>query len=138
MTVLDMEKGEKASKAPEAKKQKVNVTPEIRKMWIMIRQAWNTSPEAFTGTMTMLSSRQADSLYDVVKLALFKSSYAEILHEHPELRELVKGDNDRLCMHDVYEVLSSRLGRTEPFPPYIQLQMRLKGGIGRSNPKLSS
>ena len=54
-----------------------------------------------------MDNKQANALYDVVKFALFKDSYAQIVREHPEMRPLVQTDDDRLCMCDVYEALSN-------------------------------
>lgn len=122
----DAEKTPK-SPSPSVNSGKVAITPTLRKNWIRIRAAWNTSPEAFTGTLSLMDPKQANELYDLVKLALFKGSHVEILHEHPEMREFVKSDDDRLCMHDVYEALSRRLQRKEPFPEYAALKQKIMG-----------
>ena len=110
---------------------KAVITPDVRKNWLRIRAAWNLGEEAFTGTLSLMDNKKANALYDVVKFALFKDSYAEVVRAHPEMRPLVQTDDDRLCMCDVYEALSNRLDRREPFPPYVAMKMRLKGGSGR-------
>ncbi len=110
---------------------KAVITPDVRKNWLRIRSAWNLGEEAFTGTLSLMDNKQANALYDVVKFALFKDSYAQIVREHPEMRPLVQTDDDRLCMCDVYEALSNRLDRREPFPSYVAMKMKLKGGSGR-------
>jgi len=110
---------------------KAVITPDVRKNWMRIRSAWNLGEEAFTGTLSLMDNKKANALYDVVRFSLFKNSYADIVREHPEMKELVKNDDDRLCMHDVYEALSNRLDRREPFPSFIAMKMKLKGATGR-------
>ncbi len=110
---------------------KAVITPDVRKNWLRIRAAWNLGEDAFTGTLSMMDDKKANALYDVVKFSLFKDSYADIIREHPEMKPLVQTDDDRLCMHDVYEALSNRLDRREPFPPLVAMKMRLKGGSGK-------
>ncbi len=102
--------------AKPAEKAKVTVTPKLMRLWLTIRKTYNLSHAAFSNTLSLLSEEEANMLYDLVKHALYKGSVAEILREHPELKPIVKTDDDRLCMHDIYEHLSWRLGRKEPMP----------------------
>jgi hypothetical protein len=129
--LADDKKGKNQSKKEGISMAKVSgkaiITPDIRKNWIRVRQAWNSSVEAFTGTLSMLNNAQANALYDVVKLSLFQGSHAEILRNHPEMRELIKSDDDRFCMHDIYDALSRRLDRREPFPSYVAMKQRMMG-----------
>lgn len=127
----------KTSKDAPAAPSKIAITPELRRMWFTLRNAWNMSLPAFANTLSSLSVKQANQLYDVVKVALFRSSYAEILHEHPELKPLIFSDDDRLFMHDIYENLSYRLDRREPEPQDLKLARGMKGRIGRGMPDLS-
>lgn len=120
----DTGKKVEAAKKGEAK---AIITPELRRDWLRVRAAWNSSPEAFTGVLSMIGDKSANKLYDVIKLALFKGSHVEILRAHPEMKELVKTDDDRLCMHDTYEALSRRLGRKEPYPSYVAMRQRVMG-----------
>jgi hypothetical protein len=121
---------------PEAPK-KIEITPELRRIWFRARNAWNMSLDAFSNALTLLTDKQAGQLYDVVRHSLFKDSYVEILREHPELHELVRNDEDRLFMHDVYEKLSWRLGKSEPLPKDVETAMKMKGGIGRAATRTS-
>lgn len=114
----------------------VEITPEIRRLWVRIRQAWVVSYNAFNHAVAVLDRRQANLMYDVVKHSLFKNSHAEILREHPELKELIHTDDDRLCMHDVYERLSYYLDRYEKPPPDRRVLRGMKGNIGREVPDL--
>lgn len=127
-------KAKKKAPEKEAKPKKLVITPEIRRIWLKVRHAWNWSYDAFSNTVSYLKQDEAEKLYDVVRLSLFKDSYAEMLHEHPELREIVKSDDDRLCMHDIYQILSWRLGKREEFPADKKIYMRMKGKIGREIP----
>ena len=121
---------EPAKKGPE----KVVITNEIRRAWLRLRKAWGWSFEAFSNTLGLLNTKEANMLYDIVKHSLFKGSYVEIIREHPELREIVKTDEDRLCMHDIYEILSWKLGRKEELPPDRKISRAMKGRIGREVP----
>ena len=116
----------------ERKETKITITPEIRRIWLNARKAWNISLDAFSNSLSLLSEKQANALYEIVKVSLYKGSYAEILRGHPELRTLVMSDEDRLFMHDVYENLSWKLGRKEPEPQDLKLFRNMKGRIGRS------
>ena len=132
MAAADKKKGEGK------KSEKVVVTPELRRIWITARKAWVTSYDSFHYTLSALSTKQADSLYDIVRVSLYRGSFVEILREHPELREMLKSDDDRICMHDIYESLSWRLGRKEEPPQDVKLKMGIKGRIGRMAPDLSA
>ena len=111
--------------------EKIIITPQIRRNWLQIRSAWNISHAAFSNTLSSLSTINANLLYNIVKLSLFKGSYVDILREHSELKEIIKTDDDRLCMHDIYEVLSWRLNKTEKPPADVKLSAAVKSGIGR-------
>lgn len=125
-------------KPKEVKKpEKIVITPSVKRSWLKIRRAWVLSHEAFTSTISYLSNKEANELYDVIKHSLFKNSYADMLREHPELREIVRSDDDRLCMHDIYEILSWRLGRREELPKSVQTKMKMQGRIGRNVPSYS-
>lgn len=117
-------------------KAKIKITPEIRRLWVKIRHAWVVSYYAFNHAIDMLDKRQANLMYDVVKHSLFKNSHAEILREYPELKVLIHTDDDRLCMHDIYERLSYRLNRYEKPPFYKRALRGMKGRIGRNLPDL--
>lgn len=82
--------------------------------------------------MDQVDRKQSEMLYDVVKHSLYKESYVEILHELPELRELVKSDEDRFFMHDIYAILSRRLGKSEPPPKTERGALAFRGRIGRA------
>ena len=120
-------------KAPpeEEKPKKIEVTSGLRRIWFRVRNAWNMSFDAFSNALTLLTDKEAEQLYEVVRHALFKGSYVEIIREHPELRELVKSDDDRIFMYDVYEKLSWRLGKSEKYPKDIAVRIKMKGRIGR-------
>jgi hypothetical protein len=122
---------------PEEKKteKKKLITPEIRKIWFPIRKAWSISVPAFSNAISSLNDKQAGILYDIVKLALYKS-YWEILRQYPGMKEIMFSDDDRLCMYQIYENLSWRLGKKEPEPKDVKLIEGLKGGIGRQTPHI--
>lgn len=110
---------------------KIAVTVELRRIWYRVRKAWDISLDAFGNTLTLLSDKEAEQLYELVRHSLFKGSYVEIIREHPELREIVRSDDDRICMHDIYEALSWRLGKSEALPKDVAVTMKMKGRIGR-------
>ncbi|MFH1785185.1 MAG: hypothetical protein ABH842_02035 [Candidatus Micrarchaeota archaeon] len=109
----------------------LKISPEVKKLWVRIKSAWNTNEVKFRNTLSYLTNEQANSIYDVVRLSLFKNSYVNVLRDHPELKDLLKNDNDRLCMYNVYSNLSVRLNRREDPPNDVKLAMNLKGNIGR-------
>ena len=117
-------------KAPD----KIKVTNELRKNWLMLKKAWLMNLSAFSNQLSLVPDKQAEQLYDVVRHSVYKDSYVDILREHPELKELVKNDDDRFFMHDMYESLSWRLGKREKPPKERQVYERMKGGIGREAP----
>jgi len=103
----------------------------------MIRKAWVTSFQSFTYELSRLSPEQSEAMYDMVKKALYKESFAQIVQQHPELRPFVHSDEDRVCMIEIYEVLSYKLGKSEK-PPADRLASRgMKGRIGRGMPDFS-
>jgi len=128
----------KEKKKEGKKPEKTVITPELRRIWLRVRSAWNISLEAFSNTLSLLNDKQAAMLYNLVKKGLFKDFYSEILREHPELRDIVKSDDDRLCMIDIYQELSWRLDKSEPLPPDVKVTQGMKGRIGRDVPDLSS
>ncbi|MBD3210364.1 hypothetical protein GF318_03210 [Candidatus Micrarchaeota archaeon] len=125
----------KSEKSPKKHKpEKIEISNRAKRIWLKVRKTWDMSLPAFTNTLSLLSEEEAEILYGIVKHSLYKDSYVEMLREHPELREIVKTDNDRLCMHDTYEVLSFRLNKFEDFPDFRKTQIKMKGGIGREAP----
>ena len=53
----------------------------------------------------------------------------------PELKQFLKNDEDRLCMMDVYDILSYKLRRHEPTPKTEKGALAMKGDrIGRDAP----
>lgn len=109
-----------------------SISPEAKKLWAKVKSAWIFRPSAFSHSLALLSVKESTMLYDIVKLALFKKSFAEVVHEHPELRELVKSENDRVCMYAVYEVVSWKLGRNEKPPGDMRLAVNTKSRVGRT------
>lgn len=122
--------------AEKNKEDKIVITPEVRKIWIRVRAAWGRSYDAFTGTMSLLDKKQSEALYDLVKHSLFMANYAVIVQKHHELKEFVKGEDDRLCMHDIYEVVSWKLGKSVQVPKDVTFTQGMKGSIGRSAPNM--
>jgi hypothetical protein len=120
---------------PEEKKPPKNalITLEIRRMWFPIRRAWSMNTTAFSNSVSQVGDKQAEKLYDIVKLALYRS-YGEILQKYPELKAIIFSEDDRLCMYQIYEILSWRLGKKEPEPNDVRLVEKLRGGIGRASP----
>lgn len=131
-------KGKPEDRKAEKTPAKIVITPELRKIWFRIRNAWNLNLTAFANSISSLTQMQSEALYDIVKVSLYKGSYAEILREHPELKVLILSDEDRLLMHDIYENLSWKLGRKEPEPADVRLARRMKSRIGRQMPDFSS
>jgi len=113
------------SSAPK-KSDKVNVTPALRRMWIRLRKSYNMSYAAFSNALSALNDEQANQVYDFVITALFKDNVAQILSKHPELKGLIRTDDDRVCMHDIYENLSWRLGRREEMPKEKSMIVRFR------------
>lgn len=116
---------------------KIVLTPELRRIWLNVRNAWNMNLTAFSNSVSALDQKQAEALYELVRVSLFKGSHAEILRNHPELRPILRSDEDRLCMHDIYEKLSWKLGKKEPEPPELSLARKMKSRIGRGVADLS-
>ncbi|VVC02452.1 Uncharacterised protein [Candidatus Bilamarchaeum dharawalense] len=108
------------------------ISPEVKKLWIKIRSAWSFRQAAFSNTLTLLSPKESNLLYDVVKLTLFKNSIGAIIKEHPELREILKNDEDRACMYAIYDTLSWKLNRREDPPKDMKLEVNTKSRIGRT------
>lgn len=116
---------------------KIVITPEVRRTWLNLRRAWALSGTAFRNTLSLLTRKQLEMLYELVRPALFKGSYVEILREHPELKEILKTDSDRTCMYAIYENVSWKLGRSEKPPKEIAIRMAMVPKIGRSAPDLA-
>ncbi len=107
----------KPAAKPAMKKQgPLVVTPKLRRIWLKVRRTYNISLSAFSNALSSLSDEDANMLYELVRLSLFKANPAQIIQAHPKMREFVHNDDDRTCMHDIYEHLSWRLRRTEPMP----------------------
>jgi hypothetical protein len=105
---------------------------EVRAAWLRVRAAWGRGTDVFTSTMSMLSKKEMEQLYDVVRHSVYKDSYVQILREKPELKEFLKGDEDRMCMHDIYAILAFRMGKSEPPPKTEKAALAMKAGIGRN------
>jgi hypothetical protein len=125
----------KQEKKPEKEAPAV-ITPEIRRIWITIRRMWNLGFAPFSKSISALNDKQSGALYDVIRLSLYNDSYVEVLRKHPELKPLLLSDEDRLCMYDIYGVLSWRLNRREEPPKDRRLLLDFKGSIGRNTPSL--
>lgn len=111
------------------------VPNEVRPVWLRVRAAWGKGTDVFVSTMSTLSQKQNEQLYDVVRHAIYKDNYVQVLREKPELKEFLKGDEDRMCMMDIYQILSYRLRRSEPPPKTEKAAFAMKGGrIGRAAP----
>lgn len=108
------------------------LSPEAKKVWIKVKSAWVFRQSAFSHSLALLSVKESTILYDIVKLALFKKSFAEIIHLHPELGEILKSEDDRACMYAVYGVVSWKLGRKEEPPGDMRLAVNTKSRIGRT------
>ncbi len=115
------------------KKEKLVITNDTRRLWLKLRKAWNMELNVFSHTVMSLNDSDTKTVYDLVKRALFKDSYAEIVHEYPEMREFLRTDDDRMCMIDIYELVSWKLNQSEPLPPEKRLLQGMKGKIGRES-----
>lgn len=118
-------------KAPAEKK--IAITASLRKNWLLLKAAWLMNQGAFSSRLSLVPDKEADELYEVARHSLYKDSYVRILREHPELKELVKTDDDRLFMYNLYDILSWRLGKSEPPPKEQRPAARIKGSIGRES-----
>jgi hypothetical protein len=107
---------------------------DVRVLWLRVRAGWGRGREVFDNTMSQFSQKQSQQLYDVVRHAIYKDNYVQVLREKPELKEFLKSDEDRLCMMDAYAILSYKLGRSEPPPKTEKAILGMKGRIGRSAP----
>ncbi|MDD5340602.1 MAG: hypothetical protein PHV13_05135 [Candidatus ainarchaeum sp.] len=105
---------------------------EARAAWLRVRAAWGRGSDVFSSTMSMLSQKENEQLYDIVRHAIYKDNYVQVLREKPELKGFLKGDEDRLCMMDIYQVLSYRLRRSEPPPKTEKAAAAMNAGIGRN------
>lgn len=104
-------------------------TPELRRIWLRIRKTYNISLQAFSNALSALNDKEANILYDLVRLSLYKDNPAQIIKAHPFMKEFIRTDDDRLCMHDIYENLSWRLGRKEPAPKHRQMITRFRVAV---------
>jgi hypothetical protein len=100
--------------APKPVQKGLQATPKLRRIWFKVRRTYNISLDAFSNALSSLNDEEANMLYELVRLALFKGNPAQIIRANPEMKEFVHNDEDRVCMHDIYEHLSWRLGRKEP------------------------
>ena len=108
---------------------------EVWATWLRVRGAWGRGKESFDSLMATLSGKQNEQLYDIVRYALYKDSYVQVLREKPELKQFLKSDEDRMCMIDIYEILSYRLRRSEPPPKIRSGAFAMRGDrIGRAAP----
>lgn len=87
---------------------------------------------AFSNAVSSMDRAQSERMYDIVKLALFLS-FSEIRMRHPELKPILQTEDDRLCMYQIYEILSWKLGKKEAEPKDVQMVEKFKGGIGRAS-----
>ena len=126
--VIEKEPITKAPIAAEepAKPKRVDVSPELRRIWLGVRRAYNLSYDAFYNSLSSLRGEEADMLYALSVAALYKGNVAQILSEHPELRGMIHTDEDRLCLHDCYQYLSAKLGRSEPLPKERAVMARFR------------
>ncbi|MBU0527815.1 hypothetical protein KKE92_05000 [Candidatus Micrarchaeota archaeon] len=131
-----VEKPVKKTALPAPKKSdKVNVTPALRRLWIGLRKSYNLNYTAFSNALSALNDEQANQIYDFVITALFMDNIAEILSKHPELKDLIRTDDDRICMHDIYENLSWKLGRKETIPKEKGMIIRFRqSNFGKITP----
>ncbi len=117
------------------KSDKVNVTPALRRLWIGLRKSYNLNYTAFSNALSALNDEQANQIYDFAITALFMDNVAEILSKHPELKDLIRTDDDRICMHDIYENLSWKLGRKETIPKEKGMIVRFRqSNFGKITP----
>ncbi|MBI5046550.1 hypothetical protein HZC07_02350 [Candidatus Micrarchaeota archaeon] len=100
--------------------EKVVLTSETVKQWFLIKAAVQRGPIALSNFLSTLTRTQNEILYSIVKHSLYVKDYVEIIRKHPELKVLVKTDEDRLIMHDIYEIVSWKLNKYEP-PPKEEL-----------------
>ena len=103
----------------------------ILPLWIRLRKWWETNPTAFGNGLSSLTKEQDEMMYEFAKKALFRNSVAEILKAHPELKELIRVDDDRMCMYDLYEHLSWKLNKREEPPEDVKIIGRTRRPIGR-------
>ena len=108
---------------------------ELWAAWLRVRAAWGKGRDVFMSTMSLLGQKQNEQLYDIVKYAIYKDNYVQALRARPELKQFLKNDEDRLCMMDVYDILSYKLRRHEPTPKTEKGALAMKGDrIGRDAP----
>lgn len=130
-------KAQKTDSAPAQKKEKrapYKLSEHVRRMWIRIRYLWTFSNEAFYNALSDLNDKDANALYDLVKLALFRNSWAQIVQENPSLHGLIANEEDYFCMIDSYQKLSWKLNRREELPKDKKMAVGMKGKIGRLMP----
>lgn len=118
------------SKQP-IKNKPIVVSEELRRVWIRIRKSWSINRIAFTNSLSSLTDAQANELYSIIAVILYKNSYVEIIRENKEFGKIIKNDGDRICMYDIYEVLSWRLNKKVSLPKKVELKMRVGASIGR-------
>ena len=133
LAAADLKKGEKKSKpAPSGPKaEKFTITLELRRIWVRVRQSWVTSFASFSYSLSVLDKRQSEMLYDLVRRALFRNSAGDVVKAHPEIREFMRSDDDRMCMVDVYEKLSWTLDKKEEPPADVKLSQKFTGMMNK-------
>ncbi|MBU0591905.1 hypothetical protein KKF81_04045 [Candidatus Micrarchaeota archaeon] len=135
LTIVKNESKTKSKSTDESGKlnKEIIITPRLRRIWIQIRRNWGISRVAFTNNLSLLNDGEANNLYNLVIHSLYKNSYVDILREIPGLRGIIRTEDDRYCMHDIYQILSWRLDKTESPPKTLQIKLAMRGGIGRES-----
>ncbi|MBN1170242.1 hypothetical protein JXA56_04410 [Candidatus Micrarchaeota archaeon] len=122
----------KQDKKETASENKLEITPQLRRNWIRIRQAYNMSLGAFGNALSTLNEQEANQMYNLVINALYKDTVAQIVRDNPKMKDFVKTDEDRFCMYDVYENLSWKLNRKEDPPKYRQVINRFRLAVKKT------
>ncbi len=108
------------------------ITPRLKRNWLMIRKAYNVSLEAFGANISRLSEDEANEMYELIRHALYKDNIAQIIQEEPKMREFLRNEDDRLCMYEIYENLSWKLGKREKAPEYKQKINRFRMAVKKT------
>ncbi len=99
------------------------------KFWLRIRKAYSISKDAFLKEILSLNEEEMNILYELSKKTLYKNFISEIIAEYPELKEYLHNETDLLCMYDLYDYLSWKLGKEEPPPEYKKVILEFRKAV---------
>lgn len=116
-------------------KPKAAVSETLKRNWLRIKAASIRNIAAFNSTISMINKKDTEELYSIAKFAAYNTDYARLVFQNPQLRELIKNQEDAFTLNLVYQALSFKLNKREPIPAVNRIYAGFAGGIGRFGQK---